>query len=101
MSKYDHPVKNRNPNERYAALDAVILSGRRRRNLRHIALAAATIVAPPSSQIEDFLLPNDDQQDSVAWVCRGIRANGMVRLGVLNFDKDCLMSEYFNDEHQS
>lgn len=66
---------------------------------------AWVLVARGDEHIEDFFLDgpfglaeSDEGEDPRAWICRGVRRDGTVRIGAVDLEVDRFVSEVLNDE---
>lgn len=81
-------------------LDGIVTGAPRARGLGRGRLRTTwVLVARHDEPVEDFFLdsPFGDEaggdEDPVAWICRGVRADGTVRLGAVDFDVDRFASD--------
>ena len=66
------------------------------------------LVARGDEPVEEFFLDSpfgedgaEGGEDPIAWICRGIRADGTVRLGAVDFDVDRFVSDVLHDSEDA
>ena len=83
------------------ALDGLVAGGNRAKGLNKANLRSTWILVSRNDEpVEDFFLDSPfgadavaGGEDPVAWICRGMRADGTVRLGAVDFEVDRFASD--------
>ena len=82
-------------------LDGIVAGGPRARGFGRGRLRATwVLVARGDEAVEEFFLEGpfgevhaEGGEDPIAWICRGVRADGTLRLGALDFEVDHFVSD--------
>lgn len=82
-------------------LDGIVAGGPRARGFGRGRLRATwVLVAREDEPVEEFFLnspfgeeDSGNGEDPVAWICRGVRADGTLRLGAIDFEVDHFVSD--------
>lgn len=88
------------------ARDGIVAGGWRAKGLDgDRASATWVLVARVTEPVEDFFLDspfgNDDTasgEDPVAWICRGVNADGTLRMGAVDLSVDRFVSDVLSDD---
>lgn len=88
------------------ARDGIVAGGRRAKvSDRERASATWVLVASGTETVEDFFLESpfgaDDTargDDPVPWICRGVNADGTLRIGAVDLSVDRFVSDDLSDD---
>ena len=102
----DLPLEIPRVGERGArALDAIVAGAAHARGLGRNRLRSTwVLVARNSEPVEDFFLDSPFGEDGrpagrdpIPWICRGVRADGTLRMAAVDLDVDRFVSDVLNE----